>query len=336
VALAVDGVIEISQERALAGSINGDSVQDPPGFPVRITQPGSYRLTGNLTVTDPNQDGIVVQADDLVSIDCNGFGLFGPGSGGGVGIGGDTVVIRNGAVRAFGADGINISAGRVERMLVASNGQRGIAIDPGDALVLANMVWSNGDSGLVLNANTAYSNNHVLDNGAAAVVGGRPLGGNVCDDGTCTTTLRTPLRRYYLTNTTVRGDGALTACTSGFHMASLWEISEPSTLQYETAFAFTAPDSGSGPPTLDGLGIRARGWVRTGYKSDSGVNVPGIDNCDVWTTGTNGVALSGTTVRLSFDWRDPAGGGDPVSGISPWVAERWDCGIQLRVWCIED
>ena len=44
-ALAVDGVLEINQTCAVqTGCFAGDS----PGFPVTITQPGSYRLTSNL------------------------------------------------------------------------------------------------------------------------------------------------------------------------------------------------------------------------------------------------------------------------------------------------
>lgn len=45
-ALAAEGVIQINQARALAGGVTPG---DEPGFPVTISQPGSYRLTGNLT-----------------------------------------------------------------------------------------------------------------------------------------------------------------------------------------------------------------------------------------------------------------------------------------------
>ena len=44
---ASDGVIEINQARALQGGVTEG---DTPGFPVTISQSGSYRLTGNLTV----------------------------------------------------------------------------------------------------------------------------------------------------------------------------------------------------------------------------------------------------------------------------------------------
>ena len=47
-AFGVDGVIEISQARALAGGINP---VDTPGFPITIDQSGSYRLTSDLNVS---------------------------------------------------------------------------------------------------------------------------------------------------------------------------------------------------------------------------------------------------------------------------------------------
>ena len=40
---AVEGVIDINQARALAGGVTPG---DTPGFPVTVSQSGSYRLTG--------------------------------------------------------------------------------------------------------------------------------------------------------------------------------------------------------------------------------------------------------------------------------------------------
>ena len=47
-ALAVDGVIEINQARALAGGVTSG---DTPGFPVIIDTAGSYTLTSDLTTS---------------------------------------------------------------------------------------------------------------------------------------------------------------------------------------------------------------------------------------------------------------------------------------------
>src|SRR3982750_97221 len=69
-ASAIDGVILIDQNKALAGNVTPG---DAPGFPVTITQPGSYRLAGNL-VAPLNQMVILVAANNVV-IDLNGFNV---------------------------------------------------------------------------------------------------------------------------------------------------------------------------------------------------------------------------------------------------------------------
>ena len=65
-------------------------------------------------------------------------------------------------------------------------------------------------------------------------------------------------RAFYVTSVGHKGDAASTACESGFHMASIWEIIDVSNLRYDTARGFTRPDSGSGPPQWE------EGWIRTG------------------------------------------------------------------------
>src|SRR6266404_299820 len=66
-AFGVDGMVLINQSTVMAAG----------GFPYRITQPGSYRLSGNLTVPDVNATAIQVMADN-VTIDLNGFSIIGP------------------------------------------------------------------------------------------------------------------------------------------------------------------------------------------------------------------------------------------------------------------
>src|SRR5882762_4507455 len=70
---ADDGVVLIDQNRALAGNVTPG---DAPGFPVTISQPGSYRLSGNLTVPDINTTAIQITAD-FVTLDLNGFSIVG-------------------------------------------------------------------------------------------------------------------------------------------------------------------------------------------------------------------------------------------------------------------
>src|SRR5262245_5267299 len=67
-ARAVDGVVEINQARALAGGVTPG---DDPGYPVTITQAGSYRLTGSLS-NPIGQSAILINSID-VTLDLGGF-----------------------------------------------------------------------------------------------------------------------------------------------------------------------------------------------------------------------------------------------------------------------
>src|SRR5262245_22068895 len=120
---AVDGVIEINEASALAGGITSS---DTPGYPVTIDAAGSYRLTGNLTVSDPSAGGIVATVED-VTLDLNGFTLLGPGSGTGDGVSAtDRLTVLNGTIRQFGGMGISANAQcRVEGVRLAGNGSGG-------------------------------------------------------------------------------------------------------------------------------------------------------------------------------------------------------------------
>ena len=107
VALAVDGVTEINMAKAQAGGVTPG---DTPGFPVTINQPGSYRLTGNLTLTE-DATAILVEAEP-VTVDLNGFTIecqAGAAGGGpcesGSAVDGNfksNVTVKNGTVRGFG------------------------------------------------------------------------------------------------------------------------------------------------------------------------------------------------------------------------------------------
>jgi hypothetical protein len=71
---AGDGRFELNHEAALKGiPAIGDSA---PGYPITISQQGSYILTGDLEQSDPNVDVLEITADD-VSIDLNGFAIRG-------------------------------------------------------------------------------------------------------------------------------------------------------------------------------------------------------------------------------------------------------------------
>jgi len=127
--------------------------------------------------------------------------------------------------------------------------------------------------------------------------------------------------KYYLTSSAVAANNALTACATGYHMASMWEIIDVSNLEYNSTLSYTLTDSGSGPPSV------YQGWVRTGYNTASSTT-PGQGNCLAW---TSTVATNyGTTVRLPPDWTVAA------AQSAPWEADAEACNVSTRVWCVGD
>ncbi len=129
----------------------------------------------------------------------------------------------------------------------------------------------------------------------------------------------TGMRHYYLYYAVETATQALTACASGYHMASLWEMLDTSHLQYNAALGVFNGDSGSGPPTV------WSGWVRTGFGSNNGTTA-GQANCNAWTS-TSG---DGTVVSLSPNWTTAS------PDIHIWTVSTSSCGDPASVWCVED
>ncbi|MFO0688492.1 MAG: right-handed parallel beta-helix repeat-containing protein [Myxococcota bacterium] len=135
-AQASDGVVEINQ--ACAGT--GCFPSDAPGFPVTITESGSYRLTSNLLVS-ANTSAITVGVA-RVQIDLGGFEVRGSGScidsgsaltcfghGTSTGIKAEQTGIRvaNGTVRGFGNGGVYVGTdGQADSIRVEENLNYGI------------------------------------------------------------------------------------------------------------------------------------------------------------------------------------------------------------------
>jgi hypothetical protein len=128
-------------------------------------------------------------------------------------------------------------------------------------------------------------------------------------------------RKFYLTRTLHNGAQALSACAGGYHMASMWEILDPSNLRYDTDLGFTFADSGFGPPT-------SLGWIRTGSQASVASNI-GSANCRAWTEA--GGMDYGTIVGLNALW-----GLSDVTVVSPWVFGARGCSDPIHVWCVQD
>jgi hypothetical protein len=132
-------------------------------------------------------------------------------------------------------------------------------------------------------------------------------------------------RKFYLAVMGFDGSQALTACVEKYHMASIWEILDVTTLSYALEvgppFVSTAQDQGSGPPTNNG------GWVRTGYNNSTDAT-PGEGNCNGWMSNNGG--HYGTVARLVRDWTTAG------TLVAPWIAQPFTCDLRAPVWCVAD
>ena len=192
---AVDGVVEINQVRAQAGEVTPG---DTPGFPITISQTGSYRLTGNLTVTDPDLTGVDITAPG-VTIDLNGFTIQGPtscsgnpptctpaGLGSGFRITASDAAVRNGTLRGFPDRGIFADGSnqlRVEDLHIEQNGWTAIA-GANMAIIQRNTITRNRTSGIELATRSVVIDNIIAENGFAgiSVNGESVIRGNIVQD----------------------------------------------------------------------------------------------------------------------------------------------------------
>lgn len=175
---AADGVSLIDPGRVRNGNITPG---DAPGFPVTISQSGSYVLTGNLTVLDAQTTAIEITADN-VTLDLNGFSIIGPNvctpnptrctfSGQGVGVHAGSfspgvvapngVRVMNGMVRGMGFHGVRLMGDgtAVDRVHTTNNGGPGIVVGAGS--VIDSSAVLNGGSGIIgwiVRSSTAESN----------------------------------------------------------------------------------------------------------------------------------------------------------------------------------
>ena len=150
----------------------------------KITQPGSYYLTGNITGV-MGKHGIEIAAVG-VTLDLNGFSLRGVAgsldavttSASGV----ERIAVLNGTIREWGGDGIDLATNgasvcRVERVLANENGGSGIrtGFNGTISFCAANRNGVNGiaaNQGAVITNCSAYQNdgNGISANGGTLVV----------------------------------------------------------------------------------------------------------------------------------------------------------------------
>jgi hypothetical protein len=329
-AWATDGRIELNHLRVLAGNVTPG---DTPGYPVTLSRPGAYLLTGPLSAP-AKTSAILVTAPD-VRIDLNGNTISGgfacapgacaPVSGSGIETNvdlGGSVWVENGVVRGFGSDCVQVWTGsRVARLHVFDCGEDGIEAGQGSE-VRENTIQRIGRHGIFFSKNEGtYGENVISGVATAQVTGvsvfrGTAIAGNLCDDDRCSTHA---LRRYYLSTGIGTGATAPAVCAAGFHMASAFELRDTSQLEYFIPLGDAEADSGRGPVSNNS------GWVHTGDASSTTTNCSGFTSAAAAQTGYRMI------LRFPTNWNDPA------TQLSPWQASAAvACNLATNVWCIED
>jgi hypothetical protein len=136
-AFSADGVLLINQSTVMAAG----------GFPYAITQPGSYKLSGNLSVMSASKNGIDIDSDN-VTLDLNGFTITGPGALVGLGYGIDSanqnVTLKNGVVTRFPTGVFLTGTGTITDLQASGNGY-GIQAYP-----LGQLAFSGLSSGFII------------------------------------------------------------------------------------------------------------------------------------------------------------------------------------------
>lgn len=318
-AAGAQGRTEINQTCAtLTGCVAGDA----PGFPVTIGAPGSYVLTGNLTVAAPSVSAIQFSTSNA-SLDLGGFTIAGPGRtiGTANGISADFATgsnaenlrVAHGQVTGFGGFGVQLwIGGHVEYVSASGNGI-GVFLG-GGGMLTSSRITGSSSGGAVLAADAVYAQNvftnNKLSGGGVSVSGGRAVGGNYCDDGLCSTR---GARLFYLTRANFLPNVAASACAPGFHFASVPELTTEGNLEYAEALGRQHVEAGvSAGPEWWG------GWVRTGI-------LGGSLSCNGWTS--TAPADRGAILAAP-----------PHSTTNPleWQGGQQGCGTPVPVWCIAD
>jgi parallel beta-helix repeat protein len=185
-AVAVDGVILIDQNRAMAGGVTPG---DAPGFPVELNIPGSYRLSGNLTVGTGASAGIKINSGN-VTIDLNGFSIIGAGTINAPDIGIDAkgiagVTVINGNIFNASVEGIVLGDfAKVENLRVTSTVQHEGIVVGDNSIVHGNIAYGNKEQGIFAGNNSLITGNTANHNGNDGITtfSGSTVSGNTAND----------------------------------------------------------------------------------------------------------------------------------------------------------
>lgn len=217
-ALSVLGIFLVSGDVSAVG--NNASVAEAK-FQLTVSEPGTYRLSEDVVVTDANTTAIEINVDN-VTIDMNGFSIRGPGTctpppvscaprGTGNGIHAVTrgnIVVKNGGIYGMGNVGIYLETNSVhiDNMRLSGNSNGGIVVFGGvinnsvivdnggdgiaglDILLQKSIIRGNEQFGFKAYAKSTYVNNTFIGNNNNAVqVNSHPRQGrgNTCNATSC-------------------------------------------------------------------------------------------------------------------------------------------------------
>jgi hypothetical protein len=310
--LAVDGVLEINQTCAvLTGCIdNSGDIGDTPGFPVNIEIPGSYILTSNLVVSDPNTSGLFIAAAP-VTIDLNGFEIQGPvncislgstltcdaGTGRGIRSSFVRTTVVNGSVVKFGSDGIQLGGrSRVERVVVERNGGNGIDVGA-DSVVIDSRAYRNFGNGIETSDSSTVGRSTSASNRAS---GFKMATGTVISGSTA--------RDNGLSGISVGAGSVVRGCSANSNEAS-------GILAVSGALIEASSANGNGgrgiSATIDAnvLSSTANGNASSGIQISQGV----VRGCQMSNNGLDGITASNAIVVDNFSLNN---GDDGISVIA--------------------
>lgn len=241
----------------------------------KITQPGSYYFTGNITGV-AGKHGIEIAASG-VTLDLNGFSLVGvPAMGNFDGVsvtlaGFDSIAVLNGSVRNWGGAGVdlgtfNASACRIERVIATNN--EGHGIHAGSSTTFANCsAGGNADAGIVAGNGCTFSNCSAISNTGHGVVAG--------------------------------SDAAVSTCTTNLNGGSGMITNSGATIM----------NCSSGSNTGQGMHLGAGGSasncsvVNNGGNGILGTIMVTISNCSAYVNGASGISVGGASSVIDCNVR---------------------------------
>ena len=256
----------------------------------RISQPGSYYLTGNI-IGVANKHGIEIDSDG-VTLDLSGFelrGAAGMGPFDGVSTarsGLRNIAVVNGSVRNWGGDGVDMASffmnnGRVEHVMAAGNAGAGIRAGA-RSTVLQCSAFANGNAGIVAEYSTTVARCTALDNtgaGISALLGG------------CTV-VECPTEGNRGNGISVGGGTTVLGCTARLNLGRGIEASAGCTVISCAA----SDNNGVGIAVADGCTLADCTANSNDAAGITAGNACSITNCTSNGNGISGIAVAGIAV----------------------------------------